>query len=291
MSLRSAESAELLDQLTQHRIYQDPVKRVNWLRLNLDDFWLPEEALSLYGVSEFMVLPEEQRKALSQFEYLHLLEANIWLKGLLMERLSNSANYSRRNIALLKYHLNELREEAGHSLVFAEIIQRSGLPRVATRFHELRWFNWFARNTSLDSAAFWLTALLGQELPDRMNRLIRQHNNLVCPAIFDVATFHTVDEAQHISFSRRMVKAGIKDLSKSKTVILRFIMQRMLNEFVAAYYYPEPGLYDFAGLVPGRSWAALARKNPHRLQFIQHQLSGVLRNLDQTGIHLTWQNK
>lgn len=291
MSLTSAKSAELLDQLTQHRIYQDPVNRVNWLRLNLDDFWLPEEALSLYGVSEFMVLPTEQRKALSQFEYLHMMEANIWLEGLLMERLSRAALYARRNIALLKYHLNELREEAGHSLVFSEIVQRSGLPRVATRFHALRWFNWFARNTSMDSAAFWLTVLLGQEIPDRMNRLIRQHNNVVCPAIFDVATFHTVDEAQHISFSRRMVKAGIKELSPAKSFVLRFIMQRMLNEFVAAFYFPEPGLYDFAGLVPGRSWASLARKNPHRIQFVRHQLSGVLHNLERTGIHFTWQRK
>ena len=77
MSLLSAKSAEILEQLNQHHIYQDPVKRVNWLRLCLDDYWLPEEALSLYGVSEFMVLPPEQRKAVSQFEYLHLLEANV----------------------------------------------------------------------------------------------------------------------------------------------------------------------------------------------------------------------
>ena len=291
MNLSSAKSAELLEQLTQHHIYQDPVKRVNWLRLHLDDFWLPEEALSLYGLSEFMVLPAAQRKALSQFEYLHLMEANIWLQSLFMERLSRSAAYARKNIALLRYHLSELREEAGHSLVFAEIIQRSGLPRVATRFHELRWFNWFARNTPVDSAAFWLTVLLGQELPDRVNRVIRQHKNLICPAIFDVATFHTVDEARHISYSRRMVKAGVRELSPAKAYLLRHVMQRMLNQFVTAYYFPEPGLYDFAGLVPGRSWANLARQNPHRVQFIRHQLSGVLRNLQQIGVHLTWQNR
>jgi len=291
MSLLSAKSAEILEQLNQHHIYQDPVKRVNWLRLSLDDYWLPEEALSLYGVSEFMVLPPEQRKAVSQFEYLHLLEANIWLEGLFMERLAQSASYARKNIALLKYHLNELREGAGHSLVFAEIIQRSGLPRVATRFHELHWMNWFTRRTSVDSVAFWLAVMLGQEIPDRVNRVIRQHKNIVCPAIFDVATFHTVDEARHISFSRRMVDAGVKDISSNKAVVLRFVLQRMLNQFADAYFYPEPGLYDFAGLVPGRSWANLARKNPHRVQFIRQHLSGVLHNLQQVGIQLTWQPK
>ena len=291
MSLLSTKSAEILEQLSQHHIYQDPIKRVNWLRLNLDDYWLPEEALSLYGVSEFMVLPPEQRRAVSHFEYLHLLEANVWLEGMFMERLAQSASYARKNIALLKYHLNELREGAGHSLVFAEIIQRSGLPRVATRFHELHWMNWFTRRTSVDSVAFWLAVMLGQEIPDRVNRVIRQHKNIVCPAIFDVATFHTVDEARHISFSRRMVDAGVQDISASKAVLLRFVLQRMLNQFVDAYFYPEPGLYDFAGLVPGRSWANLARKNPHRVQFIRQHLSGVLHNLQQVGIQLTWQPK
>lgn len=291
MSLLSTKSAEILEQLNQHHIYQDPVKRVNWLRLSLDDYWLPEEALSLYGVSEFMVLPPEQRRAVSHFEYLHLLEANVWLEGLFMERLAQSASYARKNIALLKYHLNELREGAGHSLVFAEIIQRSGLPRVATRFHELHWVNWFTRRTSVDSVAFWLAVMLGQEIPDRVNRVIRQHKNIICPAIFDVATFHTVDEARHISFSRRMVDAGVQDISSNKAIALRFVLQRMLNQFVDAYFYPEPGLYDFAGLVPGRSWANLARKNPHRVQFIRQHLSGVLHNLQQVGIQLSWQPK
>ncbi|WP_455197898.1 diiron oxygenase [Kaarinaea lacus] len=291
MSLLSVKSAEILEQLTQHRIYQDPVNRVNWLRLNLDDYWLPEEALSLYGVSEFMVLPPEQRKALSHFEYLHLLEAQVWLEGLFMERLAQSASYARKNIALLKYHLNELREEAGHSLVFAEIIQRSGLPRVKTRFHELGWMNWFTRHSSVDSVTFWLTIMLGQEIPDRLNRVIRQNKNTICPAIFDVATFHTVDEARHISFSRRMVDAGVKEISSAKALMIRFILQRMLNQFVDAYFSPEPGLYDFAGLVPGRSWANLARKNPHRIQFIRQHLAGVLHNLNKVGVQLTWQPK
>ncbi len=288
MSLLSTKSAEILEQLSQHQIYQDPFNRVNWLRLSLDDFWLPEEALSLYGVSEFMVLPVEQRKALSHFEYLHMLEANVWFEGLFMGRLAQSASYANRNVALLKYHLNELREQAGHSLAFAEIIQRSGLPRVPTKFHEARWINWFARKSSVDSVTFWLTVMLGQEIPDRINQVIRQNKSIICHAIYDVATFSTVDEARHIAFSRRMVDAGVQELSPLRAGALRFVLQRMLDQFVQVYFYPQAGSYDFAGLVPGRCWATLAQKNPHRKQFVQKQLSGVLHNLEQVGIKLSW---
>jgi len=288
MHFLSTKSAEILEQLNQHQIYQDPIKRVNWLRLSLDDYWLPEEALSLYGMTEFMVLPVAQRKALSHFEYLHFLEANIWLQGLFMERLARSASYARKNLVLLKYHLNELREESGHNLVFAEIIHRSGLPRVPTRFQNAKWINWFARKSSLDSMIYWLTVMFGQEIPDRMNRVIRQQKTRICPAIFDVATFHTVDEARHISFSRRMVVSNAKRLSKTKAFMLRMMLQRLLNQFVDAYFFPEPGTYDYAGLVAGRSWASLARNNPHRVQFIKQQLTGILTNLSQLGIHLSW---
>lgn len=288
MSLLTTKSTEILEQLNQHQIYQDPINRVNWLRLSLDEYWLPEEALSLYGVSEFMVLPEEQRRALSQFEYLHMLEANVWFEGLFMERLSQSASYARRNVALLKYHLNELREQAGHSLAFAEIIQRSGLPRVPTNFDNARWVNWFARKGSVDSVAFWLTVMLGQEIPDRINRVIRQNKSIVCHAIYDVATFSTVDEARHITFSSRMVDAGVKELSPLKSRMLRYMLQRTLDQFIRIYFYPQPGTYDFAGLVPGRCWASLAQKNPHRKQFIRKQMAGVLHNLEQVGIQLSW---
>lgn len=288
MSLLTTKSSEILEQLSQHQIYQDPINRVNWLRLSLDDFWLPEEALSLYGVSEFMVLPIEQRRALSHFEYLHMLEANVWFEGLFMERLAQSASYARRNVALLKFHLNELREEAGHSLAFAEIIQRSGLPRVQTRFHKARWINRFARKSSMDSVTFWLTAMLGQEIPDRINRVIRQHKSDVCHAIYDVATFSTVDEARHINFSRRMVDAGVKELSPVRAKLLRYVLQRTLDQFVSVYFYPQHGTYDFAGLVPGRCWSSLAQKNPHRKQFIRKQLTGILHNLEQVGIQLSW---
>ena len=288
MQFLSAKSAEILEQLNQHQIYQDPIKRVNWLRLSLDDFWLPEEALSLYGMTEFMVLPIEQRKALSHIEYLHFLEANIWLEGLFMERLVRSTSSARKNITLLKYYLNGLREMSGHHLVFAEIIQRSGLPRVPTRFHEAKWIGWFARKLAFDSIIYWLSLMFGQEIPDRLNRVIRQQKTRICPAIFDVATFHTVDEARHISFSRRMVMSSAKKLNSRQTFLLQFVLQRLLNQFVDAYFYPEPGSYDHAGLVSGRVWATLARKNPHRIQFIRQQLSGILNNLSQIGIHLTW---
>jgi len=288
MNWSSTNSTELLEQLSHHEGYQDPFKRVNWLRLNRDTYWLPEAALSLAGIAEFEALPEKQRKLLSQLEFIHILEAGMWLEGLFMERLSRSAYHAGENLALLKFHLNQLREEAGHSLVFAEIIQRSGLARVPTQFYKLHWMNRLARYAPMSSMVFWLAVMIGEEIPDRLNRFIRQHRDSICPAIYDVATFHTIDEARHISFSRRVVDAGAKHMSPLKARILTPILQRLLNQFLNRYFYPEPGLYDLAGLSPGIAWATLARNNPQRVQFVRKQVSGVLRHLDDIGFHLTY---
>jgi len=284
----STSSKELLAQLSHHEDYQDPFKRVNWLRLNRETYWLPEEALSLIGVPEFEELSESQRKLLSQLEFLHTLEAGLWLEGLFMERLSRSACYAGKNLALLKFHLNQLREEAGHSLVFAEIIHRSGLARVPTQFSKLSWMNRLGRYAPMNSMVFWLAVMVGEEIPDRLNRFIRQHRNSICPAIYDVATFHAIDEARHISFSRRMVAARAKQMSPLRARVLTPMLQRLLNQFLRRYFYPEPGLYDLAGLSPGVAWATLARNNPQRLQFVRKQVAGVLRHLNDMGFDLRY---
>ena len=288
MRLLSVNSAELQNLLGQHHIYQDPFKRVNWLRLNVEDYWLPEQALSLYGLPQYNDVSEVQRKLLSRIEFLHFLEAGVWLEGLFMERLSRCAGYAKDNIELLKFHLNELREEAGHSLVFIEIIQRSGLPRVQIRFHKLRWLNWLARNAPIDSLLFWLTVMMGEEIPDRVNRVIRQHQSSVCPAIYDIATFHTIDEARHINFTRRLVDSGARKISRFKTALLKNILQRLFDEFVNSYFYPQPSSYEMADLAPGTAWAHLARTNSNRERFVHKQVVGVLRNLRELGIPLTW---
>ena len=159
----------------------NPVFNIDWNGLDLSKFWLPDKALSLYGVPQFMELPIEYRIRLSHVEYLHTIDAGLWLQGLFMERISSAAARANNNMSLRKRHLlNILRDEAGHSLMFMEMMHRCGLESVIKHSIRLRILNILGRYVPFESNLFWSLVLFGEEVPDRLNRVILNNEDSVC---------------------------------------------------------------------------------------------------------------
>ena len=98
-------------QLAHHSTpYRDPISRISWERLSTNSYWIPESAISLYGLPEYKALPLALRQRLSQYEFAYFLEAGVWLEGIFLERLARAAADSYAPRANLMYHLHELRE-------------------------------------------------------------------------------------------------------------------------------------------------------------------------------------
>jgi hypothetical protein len=281
--------SELLEQLSRNSTpYHDPLTRVAWDKLSLDEFWLPEEALTLYGLPEYDALTHEQKLALSHYEFLNFIEGALWLESIFMERISRSMAHLGDNLGRAIYRLHELREEAGHSLMFLELIRRSRLPAPRSAFNRLNLANLLGRHAPFDSAAFWIAVLIGEEVPDRMNRLIRKHRDGICPTCYDMITVHIIDEARHIAHARESLEGQISELSAWQKRLYRPVMNRVFRQFVHAFYFPGPKVYELAGLTPGKKWAKLARNNPARIRFVDECVSSALRLLRQHGLHLNW---
>ncbi len=281
------------DDLTAHLAqsstpYHDPVSRVRWDRLRVDQYWLPPEALSLHGLPEFMQLPELQRIRLSQYEFLNFLEAGLWLEGMFMERIARSLAHRSPDRVALRYRLHELREEAGHSLMFLELMERSGLYIPAHCRRSVPLAHLFGRYAPLESLAFWLAVLIGEEIPDRLNRYIRRHGQAVCPVVVDMSTAHMIDEARHINYARQLIDERLKDVRPWRSVGVRTVIQRLLRQFVSVFYYPAAPVYELAGLGPGRRWLAAARKNAHHLAFIESCVGPTLQLLRERGFDVRW---
>jgi len=279
--------SELAEHLSRNSApYRDPVSRIDWDRLNTRQYWLPPEAVSLHGVPEFMDRPESERMRLSHYEFLSFIEAGLWLEGMFMERIARSMRQDRRNLPALKYRLHEMREEAGHSLMFLELMERSGLSIPYRRHSRLRLANLFGRYAPLESAAFWMATVIGEEIPDRLNRYIRQHSVRVCPAIVEMSTLHIIDEARHITYAREMTESRLAWLRGWQRPLLRPLLKRLLRQFIDVFYYPDARLYELAGLYPGVRWAAEARANPQRRHFVEHCLHPTLEIFRQRGFRL-----
>lgn len=285
----SQTQSELLEQLSRNSTpYHDPLSRVDWESLSLDGFWLPEEALSLYGLDEYAALSHEQRLALSHYEFLNFIEGALWLESIFMERISRSMARLDNDLSRAAYRLHELREEAGHSLMFLEFMRRCKLPMPRTRFSRPNLANFLGRRAPFGSSAFWIAVLIGEEVPDRMNRLIRKHREAICPTAYDMITVHIIDEARHIAHARETLDGKLRAMPHWQRLVYRPIMNRVFRQFVEAFYFPSPTVYAFAGLAPGKHWVRLARNNPHRREFVDECVAPALRLLNQYGMHLSW---
>lgn len=278
--------ADLATQLARNSApYLDPLTRIAWDRLNTDDYWLPPAALSLHGLPAFAALPEPQRRRLSQLEFLHVIEAGLWLEGLFMQRLAGSLR-AADSPAIARFRLHELREEAGHSLMFMEVMARSGLTLTHRPYRRL----WFAqaavRLAPLESLAFALANALGEEIPDRLNRFVRQHRAEVNAAVAQVCATHIVDEARHIAFAHDTVARRLAPLPAWRRAALARVIGALLRRFVNAFYFPHACLYEQAGLIPGAAWARAARANPARRAFIADCLNPTRQHLARAGLHI-----
>lgn len=285
----SQTQSELVDQLSRNsQPYHDPLSRVRWERLSLEQPWLPESALSLYGLPEYAALDEDQRLALSHYEFINFIEGALWLESLFMERIARSMGRVEGDLGRVIYRLHELREEAGHSLMFLELIRRSKLPVPGTRFRRANLANFLGRFGPFDSPAFWIAVLIGEEVPDRMNRMIRKHRDRICPAIYDIITVHMIDEARHIAYARDTLQSQVARLPRWQLRLFQPLINRVFRQFVQAFYFPEPRIYALAGLAGARRWAQLARRNPARIRFVDQCVSSALRLLRQHGLQLHW---
>lgn len=278
----------LLEQLSLNSTpYQDPLVRINWDSLEQDMFWLPESAISLYGLNEYESLPVAQRRALSQYEFLHFIEAGVWLESLFIERLSRQSGHRHRH-AQHNYLLHELREEIGHLLMFNELMRRCGLILPKSRFHNLLFMRSIGQFISFDSSMFWSMVLIGEEVSDRLNRYIRKNAQQICPAIYDIVSIHIIDEARHIAHAREILEHKLNYCNSLHKYLLYPFINSAFRQFVRSFYFPPARVYELAGLTPAKRWAKKAQTNAHRLQFVDECINTTLHVLREHNIYVNW---
>lgn len=264
--------------------YVDPVSRIDWDAVDRDCWWMPPDALSLSGVPAFEALPVAARQRLSQSEYVHLLQTGLWLEALFVERLALLAHRTDDLDRRARY-LREIREEAGHSLMFVELIRRSGIAVAPAEDPAVRWGHALGRSIPPGSALFWALVVIGEEVPNRLNhRLQRGVDEATLSAVvYHVARIHSHDEARHVAFARMHCEAATRRLSSWQLGLLSRALARVLDVFSRHVHYPPVAIYERAGLHPAARWSEAARRNPVRGALADQTLSPTLDFLRSAG--------
>lgn len=264
--------------------YCDPLVRIDWQAVDCECWWLPPQALSLAGVPEFEALPLELRRRLSHYEYAHLLETGLWLEALFMERLARLAYRTDLASRRVRY-LQEIREEAGHSMMFVELMQRSGVALPVTLPWVLRLTETLGRWVPSRSALFWTMVVIGEELIDRLNhRLQRGVEDVTLSAVvYHVAQLHTRDEAVHAAYARSHCEEATARLRQWQRAMLSPVLSRLVDVFARYTYFPPAEVYRRAGLAAPDRWRERALRNPGRRALAGAMLRPTLQFLRRVG--------
>lgn len=263
--------------------YRDPLARLKWDSLDLERWWLPPQALSLAEVEEFKGLSPSLQRRLSQCEYLHLQATGLWLKSLFMRQVCGALD--RSTPALQSRYLHEIREKAGHSLMFVELSERSGLRIADPQRYRPRFADACSRWVGVDSALFWALAVVGEELPDKLNRAVRQLSDSAsnCAVVYHLATLQVMDETRHIALARANCEEASQRLSSAQRLLRVPVLSYFVRALARYLYFPPSAVYAAAGLDRPRAWQQLARSNPARQRLLAHGVKPTLDFLRQQG--------
>jgi hypothetical protein len=267
--------------------YRDPLARVDFDGIDRDCWWLPPAALSLAGVPAFESLPPVVRRRLSHFEFAWLVETAMWVEALFIEKMGAALDRPGAAEHRLRY-LHEIREEAGHSLMFLELMRRSGVGVPDAARHRPRLACIARRLSDVDGALFWVLAVIGEELPDKLSRMVRQGHgdDPVSPLICQLATLHVIDEARHIPYSRANCVQRSAALGNARRRLLAPLVTRLLLRFARFVFYPPKSVYALARLPRSTNWTALARSNPARAALMARALYPTAEFLRDAGWQL-----
>lgn len=264
--------------------YEDPLARIEWRAVDRDCWWLPPSLLSLAGVPQFESLSVRARQRLSHLEYVHLLEAGLWLESQFMARLARLAHRSG-DVARRARFLHEVREEAGHSLMFMELLQRSGYGVQWERGIGSRVLDRLGDLLPSESALFWATVVVGEELPDRLNRRLRRgvEDATLSAVVYRMADIHTRDEATHSAYAREQCRRKSSSCAGWQRALLAPSLSVAIDLYARYVYFPSAATYQRAGLAPGRLWRARALANPRRRAQVAEMLRPTIRFLHRSG--------
>ena len=265
--------------------YVDPLQVLAWDHVATDVWWLPPDALSLAGVPGFEALPLESRRRLSQLEFAWILETGLWLESLFIERFGRAAGDDAAPAPLRMRYLHEVREEAGHSLMFLELLERSGVrvpprarPRSALATAAARWL-------PFSGALFRTFTVMGEELGDSLTRRVPAavEQVTVSAVVYHMARLHVRDEARHVAHTRAECAEAMGRLPRWAARLISPLVALALRRFALALYYPPAALYEAAGLPAPTDWRALALRSEARRRFVARAMAPTIEFMRSVG--------
>ncbi len=187
--------------------YLDPIGDTRWYK-DLDDS--TKDRLGLYSVAIRM-------KYGLQFESI--------LKRGLLEYAAKLPNNSPE----FRYAYHEVIEEAQHSLMFQEFVNRTGLEIKGLSKLDLFGTSLIIKLGGYFPSLFFFFVLGGEDPIDYLQRKALKSDNQIHPLLKTIMKIHVTEEARHLSFARHYLKLNVPRLNFISTTVVSIAVPIILG--------------------------------------------------------------
>ena len=274
---REATAERLLRSSLDHSY--EPGIDIEWDAPLVDGLYgMPAHRVSLYGTELWDQLTEEQRVTLSVHEVCSIARVGLWFEIILMQmllRYSYDRDPRRQHI---QYALTEIADECRHSIMFAKMTERYGVPDYAPgrRAHELgRFFKAVA-----SGPAMFAGTLVAEEITDQLQRE-GMRDDTVQPLTRMVSRIHVTEEARHVRYAREELARIMPRTNRAQRMLARWLTAAAAHRIATNLVHPD--VYRSVGLDP-KVARKVAAANPHHQETIRWTARKVVPFLREQGV-------
>jgi hypothetical protein len=198
----------------------------------------------------YRALPAETRSRLGLEYVASTMKIGLEFERVLKRGLLEFAGTLPNRAPEFRYAYHEVIEEAQHSLMFQEFVNRSGFDPVGLRPLERFGTRYIISLGRRFPALFFIFVLGGEEPIDYVQRKDLRNGDSLHPLLERVMRIHVTEEARHLSFARHYLRAQAPSLGRldrlrlgaGAPVILSVMAQMMLKpsaQLVKRYRIPR----------------------------------------------------
>jgi hypothetical protein len=259
----------LLDRLNHQSVHRhfDAYADVDWdsprLALDPEDprWELPADD-PLGETSWYRQLPASTRARLGCDLIASKMKIGLVFESILKRGLLEFTSTLPNRSPEFRYAYHEIIEEAQHSLMFQEFVNRSGLDAAGLnpvhRFGSRRIIKLGRRFPQL----FFLFVLGGEDPIDYVQRRELRSGREIHPLLERIMRIHVTEEARHLSFARHYLKRTVPALSRVRRFRLAVAAPFILGSLAQMMLRPSPQLVA-KYQIPRQVIAQAYTRNPH----------------------------
>jgi hypothetical protein len=187
-----------------------------------------------------------------------------------------------------RYCYHETIEEAQHSLMFQEFVNRSGFKIPGLSRLEHRGADFVVKYARKFPELFFFFVLAGEDPIDYVQRqTLRKDREDIHPLLLRIMQIHVTEEARHMSFARHNLRTRVPKLSATRRARLAFSVPLILGAMARMMMEASPQIAR-AYNIPREVVNAAYRSNPIQRRRMHEASTKLFRLCEELGLVSSW---